>query len=230
MNNKILHKKMNSILLVIMTKFVLIGFSLLFVMPLYASNPLKQNGINLGVIGETYSILEDDLLLFIQKRVQAMQQNGDWQRMQDKWKKQVSDHTDRPIPLANIHRTASPKTWDYDPSIVVPYDLKDQYGNVFAKAGTRVNPLSYITLHTALIFYNADDLEQVTWVKKINKQYAGKTKLILVSGSISEQEKIFHQPIYFDQQGKLTTTFHISQVPALVYQDGLRLKIAEVEP
>ena len=77
---------------------------------------------------------------------------------------------------------------------------------------------------------DGDDKEQVEWVKKINKKYKQKTKLVLVNGSIVEQEKTFQQPIYFDQQGRLITTFHITQVPAVVYQDGLALVIAEVIP
>jgi conjugal transfer pilus assembly protein TraW len=134
------------------------------------------------------------------------------------------------LAVSNIRKTITAKSWKYDPSISVPYDLKDSEGNVFATAGTRVNPLSFRSLHTALVFYDADDSEQIDWVKRINKKYFGKTKLILVNGSVTQQEKIFHQPIYFDQQGKLTTTFNITQVPAVVYQDGMELVIAEVIP
>lgn len=185
---------------------------------------------DLGVVGQVYPIKEIDLLEFIQQRVKVMQQNGEWNKLQDQWKGNVSKHTDRPLIVSNIRKTITAKSWRYDPSISVPYDLKDSEGNVFAESGTRVNPLSFRTLHTALVFYDADDNEQIDWVKKINKKYAGKTKLILVNGSVSQQEKIFHQPIYFDQQGRLTTTFHITQVPAVVYQDGMELVIAEVIP
>jgi conjugal transfer pilus assembly protein TraW len=185
---------------------------------------------DLGVVGQIYSIKETDLLEFIQKRVNVMQQNGEWNKLQDRWRDNVSKHTDRPLAVSKIRKTIAAKLWKYDPSISVPYDLKDSEGKVFAEAGTRVNPLSFRSLHTALVFYDADDNEQIDWVKKINKKYAGKTKLILVNGSVSQQEKIFHQPIYFDQQGRLTTIFHITQVPAVVYQDGMDLAIAEVIP
>lgn len=36
-------------------------------------------------------------------------------------------------------------------------------------------------------------------------------------------------PIYYDQQGLLTRRLGIKQVPALVSQDGLRLRIDEME-
>jgi conjugal transfer pilus assembly protein TraW len=35
-------------------------------------------------------------------------------------------------------------------------------------------------------------------------------------------------PVYFDQQGSLIRRFGIRQVPALVSQEGLRLRIDEV--
>lgn len=185
---------------------------------------------DLGVVGRVYPIKETDLLEFIQNKISIMQQNGDWIKLQSQSKERIAKHIDRPLSVLNIHKTIIAKSWRYDPSISVPYDLKDTDGNVFAKAGTRVNPLSFTTLHTALVFYDGDDKEQVEWAKKINKKFDGKTKFVLVNGSIVEQEKIFQKPIYFDQQGRLTKTFHITQVPAVVYQDGMELVIAEVIP
>ena len=108
--------------------------------------------------------------------------------------------------------------------------MHDANGKTFITAGTRVNPLSIVTLHSALAFYDSDDNEEVTWAKKVNKKYKNKIKFILVNGSISSQSKLLHQPIYFDQAGKLTHKFHIEHVPALVYQQGLTLKIEEVIP
>lgn len=185
---------------------------------------------NLGVVGQVYPIQEEDFLSFIERKMATMQKNGDWQRMQKNIQQQVSKHIDRPAPITTITKTSERRTWDYDPSVIVPYDLHDTQGNIFAKAGTTVNPLAIIKLHTALVFYDADDKDQVQWAKKINHIYHGKIKLVLVRGSISRQESLFHQPIYFDQEGRLTKRLHIEHVPALVYQKGEHLKIEEVLP
>lgn len=185
---------------------------------------------NVGVFGQTYTIQEEDFLSFIENKIVTMQKNGEWQRILNVLKDRVSKHIDRPNPVSALKRTAQAKAWDYDPSIIVPYDLHDTEGHVFAKAGTRVNPLNMITLHSAMAFYNADDSDQVKWARKINQKYTGKIKLILVNGSVSSQEGLFHQPIYFDQKGRLTSRFHIQQVPALVYQERDHLKITEVLP
>lgn len=188
--------------------------------PLYAKD--------LGVVSKIYPINEIDLLDFIKDKIELMEKNGRWEKIQNEWKSRVESHTDRPFSLTTVNKTVINKSWSSDPSVYVPYDLEDANGQIFAKAGTRINPLSIRSLHTALVFYDGDDKDQVEWVKTINKKYSGKTKLILINGSISQQESIFHQPIYFDQQAKLTNHFNIAHVPAVVFQEGLHLKIMEI--
>ena len=39
----------------------------------------------------------------------------------------------------------------------------------------------------------------------------------------------WQRPVYYDQHGLLTAKFGIRQVPALVSQEGMRLRIDELE-
>lgn len=185
---------------------------------------------NLGVVGQFYPIQEEDFLQFILCRLQNMQQNGEWKKLQNQFSDNVKKHADRPLPIVHISKTLSPKTWNYNPSITVPYDLQDKEGRIFARAGTTINPLKFISIHKPMLFFNGDDPEQVVWAIKLNKSLNGQTKLVLVNGSIIDHEKNFHQPIYFDQAGRLTTRFHIQHVPAVAAQEGYHLKISEVVP
>jgi conjugal transfer pilus assembly protein TraW len=188
----------------------------------------KHNGTSLWVVGQIYPIQEEDLFNFILHRIQAMQQTGDWQKLENQFRTNVANHADRPSPLTFLSKAVEAKSWNYDPSILVPYDLKDMKGRIFAKAGTTVNPLQFITIHKTLIFFDGDDKDQVNWVAKLNEKLLGKTKLILVNGSVSEQIKLFHQPIYFDQMGRLASKFHLQHVPAVVKQEDKHLKISEI--
>jgi conjugal transfer pilus assembly protein TraW len=183
---------------------------------------------DLGTVGQVYPIQEEDFLQFIVKRLKTMQQTGEWERLQNQFSDNVKKHAERPNSVVNISKTLSTKSWNDDPSITVPYDLKDREGRIFASAGSTVNPLNYISIHTSLVFFDGDDTKQVIWAKQLNKKLSGKTKLILVNGSVLDQVKDINQPIYFDQEGRLTTRFHIQHVPAVVMQDGLHLKITEV--
>ena len=53
-------------------------------------------------------------------------------------------------------------------------------------------------------------------------------KPILVGGSYLALMQSWHVPVYYDQQGLLTRRLGITQVPALVSQEGLRLRIDEL--
>lgn len=185
---------------------------------------------NLGVFGEVFPIKEHDLLQLLQDKVRSMQASGELEKLQQNFQEKLNNAMDRPTPVKDIKRTVQTHIWNFDPSITMPYDIKDTQGNIVIFAGSRFNPLDNVPLTHALIFYNADDANQVKWAQQLDKQSQGKDKLILVGGSIYSQMALFHKPIYFDQNGRLTTRFHIKQVPAFITQEGKHLKISEVLP
>jgi conjugal transfer pilus assembly protein TraW len=192
------------------------------------SIPLTVMARNLGVHGQTYPILEQDFLEWIQARLTTLQQQGQLHILQQQWVKEVAKHADRPTPVAGITTTSVPRTWSWNPSIQVSTSIQDPNGAVLIPAGTIVNPLNLISLRHDLVFYNGDDPKQVQWAQKIDTQQKGEEKLILVQGSLSSQLMIFKKLIYFDQQGRLTRRFHIQHVPAIVTQEGLHLRVREV--
>jgi conjugal transfer pilus assembly protein TraW len=192
------------------------------------SSSIVTHAANLGVIGHTYPIQEEDFLDFIKKHLTEMQTNGQLQQMQTLMNENVKKHIDRPLNLANVTRASQSRSWQFDPSVIVPNNLYDADGHLFAHAGSRVNPLTMITLHSSLVFFNGDDEAQVKWVLSLLKKHSNSLKLVLVNGSVSDQEKWFQLPIYFDQEGRLCHRFHIQHVPAIVKQEGDHLKISEV--
>lgn len=185
---------------------------------------------NVGVMGETYSIIEQDFLEYIHARIVLMQKSGELQLLQNRLQQDAVNYRDRPKKVEDITRTTENKTWLFDPAIVLDHDVITPGGKLIAKAGTIVNPLNFITLSKTLIFYNANDPEQVRWVADQDKKLKGRDKLILIDGSVLSQEKQFKKTIYFDQAGRLTSRFGITHVPVIVFQQKLNLKIMEVTP
>lgn len=183
---------------------------------------------DLGVHGAVYAIKEKNLLQVIQQKVAALQQSGEVEKLAKQFNQSMQQQMDRPKPASGLKRALRSHTWLFDPSTIIPYDLKDAEGHVVIPAGSRINPLDTIALTETLLFYNADDLVQVKWAQQIDKQLKGNDKLILVSGSVFDQAKIFNKPVFFDQEGRLVNRFHISQVPALITQQAKHLKIQEV--
>jgi conjugal transfer pilus assembly protein TraW len=94
--------------------------------------------------------------------------------------------------------------------------------------GTRKNPLEVVSLSRHLLFFDARDPRQVKHARELSGRYAGRVKPILTGGSYLDLMKAWRVPVYYDQAGTLTRRFGIRQVPALVSQDGLRLRIDEL--
>lgn len=183
---------------------------------------------NIGTIGQVYPINEIDFLDFIQSRALSVQQSGLVNRLQSDMQKRAAVYRDRPTPVVGLTRATEPKSWLFDPSIVLDHDVTSQDGKVIATQGTRVNPLTHISLNKTLIFYDADDQKETKWMSEFDKKLPDNAKIILVKGSLLQEEKHLGRPIYFDQAGRLVLRFGIRHVPAVVTQQGLFLKITEI--
>jgi type-F conjugative transfer system protein TraW len=133
-----------------------------------------------------------------------------------------------PTPVAGLSRTRQPRRFHHDPSIVVQEAIRDADGRVIVPPGTVVNPLDTVTLSQALLFIDARDREQVARARKLIDERQGKVKVILTGGSYLDLMRRWQRPVFYDQQGNLTTKLGIRQVPALVTQDGRRLRIDEL--
>ncbi len=200
------------------------SFSLLLLLVL----PLTVLAHNFGQRGATFPIIEPDLLRALQVHANTLKRSGYFSKLQTALRNQAISEADRPEPVSGITSTYEAKTWLYDPSIIMPQNIYSPNGVLIVKAGQTYNPLQTVTFDEVLLFYNADDPNQVAWARTEDQEYKNHDKLILVNGSVQAQRQLFQKPIYFDQQGRLTIRFHIQHVPAMVQQRGLRLKISEV--
>jgi conjugal transfer pilus assembly protein TraW len=178
----------------------------------------------LGTLGTVFPIAEPDLLQMIQRRVALLSDHGlDW--LQAELNQGFQQAMDRPIPVVGLSLATKSRTWVFDPSITLSPDF--DYGTQLLTP-QRINPLDTLTLKEALLFYDADDNRQVQWAERTDQSLQGKTKLILVGGSVKSQEKRFHKQVYFDQGGSLKTRFQLNHVPTMITQQDNLLKIQEV--
>ena len=183
---------------------------------------------DLGVIGPVYPIAEPSLLEVILGKLRAAGEDGTLARLQREALARIQHEVDDPVPVAGLGRTRHPRRFHHDPSIVVQEAIRDADGRVIVPPGTVVNPLDTVPLSQALLFFDARDREQVAQARKFIDARQGKIKLILTGGSYLELMRRWQRPVFYDQQGTLTTRLGIRQVPALVTQDGRRLRIDEL--
>lgn len=180
-----------------------------------------------GVMGQTFPIVETDLLATIQGKLQSMQANGGIGRMQEELKAKATERVRRPQPVAGITRATAARQWNYDPSIVVDNDIRDHKGNLIAAAGQRVNPLDFVQFNQELVFLDGDDEAQLAWAVK-RWPNGSKVKIIFVSGSPFDLMKKYQRRFFFDQKGQLTAKFGIAHTPAVVRASGKVMRIEEV--
>ncbi|HQS93760.1 MAG TPA: type-F conjugative transfer system protein TraW [Alphaproteobacteria bacterium] len=200
--------------------FLVLSF-LIFVLPVLARD--------FGTRGHLYQITEPDLLKHMMQKLVKIKENGKLQHynqlLQDKAQKSVH----HPYPISGITHTQQQRKFFYNPSFRAPFDLKDHKGRVFQKKDTHINPLTYQALSQSLIFIDGDDEAQVAWADKVYRENKQKAKIILLAGEPFKLMEFWNRPVYFDQAGKLTKKLEIKHVPAVVKQEGLRLKIIEVD-
>jgi len=183
---------------------------------------------DIGVIGPVYPIAEPSLLEVILTKLRHAESTGVLGQLQRDAQTRIRRGIEQPESITNVSKTNKPRTHYYDPSLVVPYAITDADGRIIIAPGTTVNPLDTVSLSKHLLFFDARDADQVKRARNLLDQHQGKVKLILTGGSYLDLMKRWKQPVFFDQQGLLTTKLRIQQVPALVYQEGRRLRIDEI--
>ena len=181
-----------------------------------------------GKIGPTYLVHEPDMLAWIEQRVAAKVASGEALRHQQQQAEKIKHKLHNPEPLRSVTRARKPRTLYYDPTFVVEENITDDGGRILVAAGTTINPLDRVGLHRPLVFFDARDENQVAFAKRYLDGRAGLAKPILVGGSYFELMRQWQTPVYFDQQSALIRKLGIRHVPAIVVQDGKRLRIDEI--
>jgi len=183
---------------------------------------------NLGVIGPVYEIAEPSLLEAILAQLKRAQASGELAKLEQDARRNVTRAIQQPAPVTSVAKTTRARTFYFDPSIVVPYPITDVDGRVIVPPGTRVNPLDTVSLSKRLLFFDGRDPAQVTRARMLIAQHGARVKLILTGGSYLDLMQAFALPVFYDQGGALVEKLQIKQVPALVTQDGKRLRIDEL--
>lgn len=188
--------------------------------------PMRSEAKDYGQAAQTFPVIEPDLLSTIESRLRRAEASGELARTNEMFAKRVEAKVRRPDPVAGLTPARAARSWDFDPSVTMERDIRDQKGNLIAAAGQRINPLDFVSIRQDLVFIDGDDPEQMAWA---TARYTDiKAKIILVKGSPVEQMTAKKRRFYFDQAGKLTSRFGIEHTPAVVTQAGKLMRVSEV--
>ncbi|MCY1669611.1 type-F conjugative transfer system protein TraW [Novosphingobium sp. SL115] len=191
---------------------------------LTASAPLAA--IDHGRLGETFPIIETDMLSVIATRLRSLETSGGIAQLQARMQRAAVASVRRPSPLTGITPAERPREWLFDPSVMLEQDIVGARGERIAAQGTRVNPLALVPMPGALVFVDGRREEELAWA---TRRFApGKAKIVFVAGSPFDAMKPFQRRFWFDQRGALVTRFGIRHTPAVVTATDTHLRIAEV--
>lgn len=196
---------------------------------LLAIAPAVGLASDIGNLGPTYAVAEQSLLAMIEERLRARAESGELARLMEKTAVAARSTVTSPTPVAGVTACTKARSFFFDPSVVLSENIVDASGHLLFAAGTRKNPLDVVALSRPLLFFDARDPRQRDKARRMLQERGQRVKLILTGGSYLELMRQWRLPIYYDQQGLLTRRLGIKQVPALVSQDGLRLRIDEME-
>jgi conjugal transfer pilus assembly protein TraW len=190
-----------------------------------------------GVQGQTFKVVEESFIAMLKKRLGSVDIEKEQQKIEARAKEQVEN----PIPVSGVSPATKDRVFYFDPTYVLKKDVVLPCGKILHKAGTRVNPLSHMNFNRRLFFIDAREKEQIAWLKqqlnktlpKENDKEQVEDRVILVGGSVfklqEELGELHEDKVYFDQAGELTTKFGIKASPAILEQEGLMIKIKEIE-
>jgi conjugal transfer pilus assembly protein TraW len=188
--------------------------------------PIPGEARDYGHVGQVFPIIEPDLLATIEARLRRAEGSGELARMNEQFARRVEQRVRRPKPVDGITPARMARSWDYDPTIAIERDIRDQKGNLIAGAGHRINPLDFVEIKQDLVFVEGDDATQLAWA---TSRYTDlKAKIIFVNGSPIDAMTAKKRRFYFDQEGKLTATFGIEHTPAVVSQNGRTMRVSEI--
>jgi conjugal transfer pilus assembly protein TraW len=183
---------------------------------------------DLGVIGPTYEIAERDLVEVIKDKLRRMEKTGEMAKLNEEYKRRVVAGIERPKPVPGIKPTETARTFYIDPTFTLDRNVVDEKGNILYPAGTKINPFDYDRMSKVLLFFDGRDKKQVDFAKRFMAESRTPVKPILVAGEPLKLMREWKREVFYDQGGALSRRFSITQSPAVVSQEGKRLRIDEI--
>ncbi len=189
-----------------------------------AGIPSAASAKDLGVRGATWPVVEPDLLEEIETRLLEMQRSGVLARFEAEARERARSRFEEPEPVPGIAPATRERSRPFDPAITVAQDIRTPEGILIAAAGTRVNPLERIVLSRDLLFVDGRRAAEIAWALAHDRP----AKIVLLAGRPLDLMRKHRRPFFFDSGGWLAARFGLRFTPALVEQDGTRLRITEI--
>lgn len=181
---------------------------------------------DLGTHGPLFEVTEPSLLETIKHRLGEMEAAGELDQMRQDMQDRTKAYVNWPRPVQGLGKAEEYARWEVDLSITLTEDLADHRGQVFARAGTVVNPLAYSRFNKRIVIFDGDDPAQVEFALSEGDEL--NTLLVLVNGDPLGLMREHGRRFYFDQDSVLVDRFGIRNVPAVIQRADPVMQVEEI--
>lgn len=185
--------------------------------------------LTIGPVGNTYPIIENDLLERIDAALMRKAREGGVKQLQNEMNARTKAYLANPRNGPDLPRAANTRSWHHQNKFIVRNDIVLPNGTVLHKQGELFKLPEHVMKNLHYLFIDFNDFQQRHFAKQyLNSLGHHHIDIILTRGSVADATDYFGQRIYYDQYGKLTSVFSIKALPALFKNQGDKLNITEV--
>lgn len=174
----------------------------------------------IGTNGATYPIAEPDAYEELMSKVKRT----DWQAVMKKYRQSLSKATKVSF---NLGKAKQDRVFYVDPTYTLPYDITDENGKIIYPRGFSFNPLDYMSFPYTIVFFNANSITEITWLKKQPWFKDSSTMLFVTHGDVIKAEKILGRAV-FAAPPQMIERFNISSTPSVMTAQGRMIVISEI--
>lgn len=196
----------------------------------FMSAKVINSDFSIEKIGTTYRIEEPNAIVEIQEKLAQKQKTGELEKLQIEYQKRISQNALDLPPVEGLKTVEKSSVREFEPTFTLPETMYDQDNNIIAAAGSVIRPLEVSPMPFKLFFFDGREEEQVALAKKMSKKYGEEFMPILTAGRWDKLSVEMNQAVYFDQAGRMSERFKLTEVPSLIYQVENRLRIESVKP
>lgn len=195
-------------------------FFIPFISFVFAVTPAWGIVKDLGVVGETYPVVEPDILVELKQKAAQADRSKDRKKML----KQMREY--QPVDLHNLPLATVEATRIVDMTYTLDRDLIDQDGKVIYPKGYTFNPLDYVTVLGGMVIIDGDDPAQLKWFKNSPYFENHQTRLLISCGLAFDLIGELQRPVFY-LTDDIAKRLQLSAVPSLVFQQGNKMQVHE---
>ena len=199
-------------------KFLLILTALFVVL---VGGPASGAIKNLGVVGETYPIVEPDVVAELKEQAATKNHFRD-DELLERMK------TYQPDDLHHLPRVTRDRTFLVDMTYTLDRDLLDGDGRIIYPRGFTFNPLDYVSFSGGMLVIDGSDPAQIKWFKKTPYASNHQVRLLLSDGYANELINQLKRSVFY-LTDEIAERLQLAAVPSLVIQSNDKLEVREIK-